>query len=187
MKAFYDDVKNRMNAYDRKREDCVILVALDIITAETESIARQKQAYANELVTAEHGLLLMNAQLGIDVTQYPLDEPLVDIKSEEGSRGMLDIVLQGSHDKGLTLRQTAKRYATSAFTPQIVGTPSQVADELEHYFQSCGCDGFILAPTTMPGTFEQIVRMVVPELQRRGLFRKEYRHETLRQTMLTAE
>jgi FMN-dependent oxidoreductase (nitrilotriacetate monooxygenase family) len=187
LKAFYDDVKARMEKHGRKPEDCVILASVDIIAAETESIARQKQAYVEELVTPEHGLTIMADYLGFDASQLPLDQQMMDVKTEAGSRGVVENVLRSSGSEGLTVQEVARRFATSVFTPQIVGSPTQVADQLQHLFENGACDGFILAPTTMPGTFEQIVRMVVPELQRRGLFRKEYRHNTLRPTILTAE
>jgi FMN-dependent oxidoreductase (nitrilotriacetate monooxygenase family) len=187
MQDFYQDVKGRLDQHGRKPEDCLILPSINIIVAETESIAREKQAYVDSLVTDEQGFSVTSGMLGFDVTEYPLDEPIKNVELEAGSRGVFDVILQGSESEGLTLRQAARRFATTAFTPMIVGTPSQVADEMQHYFENGGCDGFILNPVTMPGSFEQVVRMVVPELQRRGLFRKEYKHKTLRETMRTGE
>lgn len=187
MQRFYQDLKARLGKYGREPQDCLILPSINIIVAETESIAREKQAYVDSLVTDAQGLALMSGMLGFDVTEYPLDKPIVNVDLEAGSRGVFDVVLQGSDNEGLTLRQAARRFATTAFTPMIVGTPSQVADEMQHYFENGGCDGFILNPVTMPGSFEQAVRMVVPELQRRGIFRTEYKHKTLRETLRTGE
>lgn len=187
MQAFYQDIKGRMEKYGRNPEDCAILPSINIIVGETESIAREKQAYVDSLVSERQGLAVTSAMLGFDVTQLPLDEPIVDIQLEAGSRGVFDVIMEGSESEGLTLRQAARKFATTAFTPMIVGTPSQVADEMQHYFEEGGCDGFILNPVTMPGSFEQAVRMVVPELQRRGIFRTEYKHKTLRETIRTGE
>ncbi len=180
MKAFYDDVKGRMARYGRAPDDCAILASINVIAAETEAIAREKQAYVNSLVTVEQGITLMSNHLGFDVGALPLDEPIVDIDLEVGSRGVFDIILAASRNERLTVREAARLYATTALTPQIVGTPEQVADEMQHYFENRGCDGFIVNPITMPGSFEQMVRLVVPELQRRGLFRRDYVHATLR-------
>ena len=184
---FYRDIKTRMGNHGREPHECAILVSIDVIAAETESIAREKQAYINEHVTEEYGFVLVSGQLGFDVTTLPLDAPISDIQLEAGSRGAFDIILRASKDQNLTLRQAARQFAISAFTPQIVGTGAQVADRLQAYFEAGACDGFIVNPSVFPGTYEQMVRLVIPELQSRGLFRKEYRHRTLRQTIQTAE
>ncbi len=187
MKAYYDDVKGRMEAFGRRPEACAIFASVDVIVGETEAIAREKRDYLNALVSEDDGLMAMSFHFGFDVSRLPLDEPLADIEMDAGSRGMLELVLAGSRDEKLTLREAARLYAIVPFSPQVVGTPLQVADELQHYFEAGCCDGFIVKPTTSPGTFEQMVRMVVPELQRRGLFRTEYRHRTLRETVLSGE
>ena len=82
--------------------------------------------------------------------------------------------------QGLTLGEAARRFATSELCPQIAGSPETIADELEDLFKSGACDGFVLTPTLMPGMFEQFCRAVVPVLQARGLFRREYGGTTLR-------
>jgi alkanesulfonate monooxygenase SsuD/methylene tetrahydromethanopterin reductase-like flavin-dependent oxidoreductase (luciferase family) len=83
-------------------------------------------------------------------------------------------------ENGLSIAQAVKEDRNS----EIVGTPSQIADHLQHIFESGACDGFIVAPTYFPGMIEQFCRMVVPELQRRGIFRKEYAGRTLRENLL---
>ncbi len=83
----------------------------------------------------------------------------------------------------MSLAEAARRFATSELAPQVVGTPASVADQLTDMFEAKACDGFILTPTVFPGTWEQFVRSVVPELQRRGVFRTEYRGRTLRENL----
>ena len=85
--------------------------------------------------------------------------------------------------RGNVLGYTMPGFATSELTPQVVGTPAGVADQLTDLFEAKACDGFILTPTVFPGTWEQFVRSVVPELQRRGVFRTEYRGRTLRENL----
>ncbi|MGZ3342841.1 MAG: LLM class flavin-dependent oxidoreductase, partial [Reyranella sp.] len=104
-----------------------------------------------------------------------------DIEIEQGARGSFEVILQGTKAHGLTLGEAAKRFATSELAPQIVGTPKTVADQLQDYFESRACDGFILTPTVFPGTWEQFARSVVPELQKRGVFRSDYTGRTLRE------
>ncbi|MDD3446746.1 MAG: LLM class flavin-dependent oxidoreductase, partial [Zavarzinia sp.] len=174
MQAFYTDIKGRVAKAGRNPDHCAILTSIDPIIGETESIAREKQAFINELVDPALGIALVSAHTGIDLTQYPIDKPLADIPVEEGSRGSFDVILQGTKAEGLTLGEAAKRFATSELCPQVVGTPEQVADQLQAYFEGEGCDGFIMTPTEMPGSFEAFTRSVVPILQKRGLFRTEY-------------
>ena len=183
MQAFYGDIKERMTALGRAPEECAILPSLDPIIGETESIAREKQAYVNELVDTELALALVSAHLGIDLSKYPADQPIENFELEAGARGSLEVILQGTKAHGLSLAEAARRFATSELTPQVVGTPASVADQLTDLFEAKACDGFILTPTVFPGTWEQFVRSVVPELQRRGVFRTEYRGRTLRENL----
>ncbi|MGA0565595.1 LLM class flavin-dependent oxidoreductase [Ancylobacter sp. VNQ12] len=183
MQEFYVDMKARVEKAGRAPEDCAILTSIDPIIGETESIAREKQAYINELVDPQLGIALVSAHTGLDLSTYPIDKPITDIPVEAGSRGSFDVIIQGTKAENLTLGEAAKRFATSELCPQVVGTPESVADQLEEYFENKGCDGFILTPTEMPGSFEAFTRSVVPILQKRGLFRKDYPGVTLRETI----
>lgn len=180
MQAFYGDMKQRIMTFGRDPGDCAILTSVDPIIGETDEIARAKQAYINDLVDPALGIAVASAHIGVDLSQYPLDKPLSDIQVEAGSRGVLDVLLQGSRTEGLTLGEAAKRLAISELCPQVVGTAESVADQLQAMFEAEGCDGFILTPTEMPGSFESFGRAVVPILQKRGLFRTEYAATTLR-------
>jgi alkanesulfonate monooxygenase SsuD/methylene tetrahydromethanopterin reductase-like flavin-dependent oxidoreductase (luciferase family) len=83
--------------------------------------------------------------------------------------------------RAVTVRDLAAHRATLLQGPRFVGTAAAVADQMQEWFDSGGCDGFVLAATHLPGAFEEFVRMVVPVLQRRGLFRREYAGPTLRE------
>jgi alkanesulfonate monooxygenase SsuD/methylene tetrahydromethanopterin reductase-like flavin-dependent oxidoreductase (luciferase family) len=186
MQAFRRDISERMSRHGRAPNACAILTSVDPIIGETRSIAREKQEFVNGLVDPELGLALMSSHIGIDLSGYPRDKPLADIDIKEGSRGSLDVILQGTRSGGLTLREAARHFAISELCPQMVGTPADVADQLQDLFEAEACDGFVLTPTVFPGTFEQFVRSVVPELQARGLFRSEYAGAMLREN-LTAQ
>jgi FMN-dependent oxidoreductase (nitrilotriacetate monooxygenase family) len=180
MLAFYQDLKQRVAAHGRAPRDCLILPSIDVIVGETDQIARERQAYVNDLVQTEAGMAQISGHLGVDLSQYPPDQPLADMAIEAGSRGSLDVILQGTAAKNLTLGEAARQFATSELCPQIAGSPETIADALQDLFESHACDGFILTPTLMPGMFEQFCRAVVPILQARGLFRRDYSGTTLR-------
>jgi alkanesulfonate monooxygenase SsuD/methylene tetrahydromethanopterin reductase-like flavin-dependent oxidoreductase (luciferase family) len=122
----------------------------------------------------------------LDLSHYPQDQKLADMAVKQGSRGSFDVILQGTRAGGLTLGEAAKRFAVSELCPQIVGTPADVADQLQDLFESDAGDGLVLTPTVFPGTFEQFAPAVVPELQRRGIFRTEYECATLRGNLRAA-
>jgi alkanesulfonate monooxygenase SsuD/methylene tetrahydromethanopterin reductase-like flavin-dependent oxidoreductase (luciferase family) len=167
----------------RPPEACQVLCSVDPVVGETRSIAQEKAAYLADLIDPELGLALMSAHVGVDLSQYPLHKPLEMSQINQGSRGSLDVILQGTRSDGLTLSEAAKRFAVSELCPQVVGTAADVADQLQAMFEAGGCDGFVLTPTTFPGCYEQFSRAVVPELQRRGLARTEYTGKTLRENL----
>ena len=181
MQTFYKDFKGRMQKFGRAPESCVVLPSIDVVIGETEAIAHERAAYVNDLVDTQLGMACVSGQIGIDLAQLDPDQPLKDIAVEVGSRGSFDVILQGTAAEGLTLGEAARRFATSELCPQLVGTPEMIADRLIDLFQDHACDGFVLTPTTVPGMYEQFCKTVVPILQERGVFRKEYAGSTLRE------
>ncbi|WP_435171265.1 LLM class flavin-dependent oxidoreductase [Falsirhodobacter sp. 1013] len=181
MQEFYRDLKGRVSNAGRNPDHLAILPATDIVIGETESIAREKQDYINSLASTELGLAEMSNHIGIDLSSYPLDKQLVDMEITQGSRGVMDSIMGGS--KGMTLREAARNFAQTQLVPQLVGTPTQIADYMEDHFRSEACDGFIICPSVSPVAYEQFVKMVVPELQRRGVYRKEYAGKTFRENL----
>ena len=134
------------------------------------------------LVNPLAGLSTLSSHLNHDFSSYPLNEPVSQVEVQ-GARGSLDVVLQATEAEHLTLGDVGKRFGTSELTPQLVGTAIQIADQLEALFLDEACDGFMLTPIYLPGIYEEFTRAVVPELQRRGLFRTEYRGKTLRDNL----
>ena len=180
LKAFYDDVKCRMVRVGRRPEDCAILAASTFVIGETESIARERADYLKSLVKPELWAARVSGSLGADVSKIGDEKDLADHQGTQGIRGAEDRLRQAMTEKGLSLADAVK----DARNDEIVGTPAQIADHLQHIFESGACDGFVVAPTYFPGMIEQFCRMVVPELQRRGIFRKEYAGTTLRENLL---
>lgn len=180
LRAFYDDVKSRMVSLGRRPEDCAILQASTFVIGETESIARERAAYLASLVKPETWAARVSGSLGADVSKVTDEKSLAGLQGNQGIQGAEDRIKQAMSEKGMSIAEAVKQDKNA----EIVGTPSQVADHLQHIFESGACDGFIVAPTYFPGMIEQFCRMVVPELQRRGLFRKEYTGRTLRENLL---
>jgi FMN-dependent oxidoreductase (nitrilotriacetate monooxygenase family) len=180
LKAFYDDVKCRMVRVGRRPQDCAILAASTFVIGETESIARERADYLKSLVKPELWAARVSGSLGADVSKIGDEKELAGHQGTQGIRGAEDRIRQAMTEKGLSLADAVK----DAKNDEIVGTPAQIADHLQHIFESGACDGFVVAPTYFPGMIEQFCRMVVPELQRRGIFRKEYAGKTLRENLL---
>jgi FMN-dependent oxidoreductase (nitrilotriacetate monooxygenase family) len=178
-KAYYKDLKSRAIKFGRDPEEIKIFPSFLAFVGETEAIAREKQAYHNELADPVSGLITLSAHTDHDFSQYNLDDPIADL-SVPGCQGIFDVARRLSVDSNLTLRDIGKLYAQGVLLPHIVGTPTQIADEIEASFKNEEADGFIFSSGYSPGAYEEFVDLVVPELQRRGLFRKEYTSNTLR-------
>lgn len=132
------------------------------------------------------GLALLSEVLNFDFYSKPMDSTFTDeeLKSIGGLRAIIDRVVLLSGKKNPTIRdfvQYSSRGTVREF-PRFVGTAKDVADGLEQWFNTC-CDGFVVAATHLPGGYEDFVRLVVPELQRRGLHHKEYKGPTLRDNL----
>ena len=131
--------------------------------------------------------VLLSEVLNYDFASKPIDEPFTDGELAEFSfQGFRDRVIRHSGRKNPTVRDfiNVSGRGTVKEHPRFCGSPKQVADQMEEWFTAPACDGFVLTPTVFPGTFEQFVRSVVPELQARGLFRTDYTGATLRENLL---
>ena len=179
--AYYTDVKNRMRTFGRHPDACKILFGMQIFVAETEQAARDKQTLHNSLVPLEGAVAHLSGSLGYDFSQTPLDAIVQPFEATR-SQGIVDMYTKVA-GKPLTLRAMAQMHGQSVGFPQIVGTPEQVADQLEAYYQQAGGDGFMLTMAYAPGAIEEFVALVVPVLQQRGLLRTEYTGKTLRDNL----
>jgi FMN-dependent oxidoreductase (nitrilotriacetate monooxygenase family) len=180
MRDFYTDIKSRIHDRGRAPAECAILPAVSVVLGETESIARERADYLASLIDPELTLASSSSNLGADLTKLDAGKTLADLQGNQGMQGSQDVVEQVMKAESLSLKEAvAKRWENR----EIVGTPATVADRLQAVFESGVCDGFVLTPTMFPGMFEQFCRAVVPELQRRGLFRTEYSGRTLRENI----
>ncbi|MFD0690543.1 LLM class flavin-dependent oxidoreductase [Actinomadura fibrosa] len=178
-RAYYDDVKSRVSDAGRNPDQVLIFPAVLTFVGETESIAREKQAFHNELADPVSGLITLSTHTDHDFSQHDLDAPVEDLQVP-GTQGLFDVARRLSARDNLTLRDIGKLYSQGVLLPQFVGTASDVADQLEEAFRGGEADGFMISAAQTPGSFNDFVDAVVPELQRRGLFREEYTGSTLR-------
>ena len=181
MAAFYQDIKARMAARGRAPGECAILPAISVVLGETESIARERADYLDSLIDPELTLAASSSGMGADLSKLKSEASLPELQGNQGMKGTEELVAQTMRAEGLTFEQAVTRRGGR----ELVGTASQVADYMQAHFEAGVCDGFVVTPTVFPAMFEQFCRSVVPELQRRGLFRTEYAGRTLREHLQT--
>jgi FMN-dependent oxidoreductase (nitrilotriacetate monooxygenase family) len=183
----YREFKHEVARLGRDPDLVKILPAVYCVAAETRSMAADKAAYIEGLAEPMDALVLLSEVLNYDFAQRSMDEPFSDedLASISGLQAIRDGVIRDSGRANPTTRDFIKYSGrgTLAEHPRFIGTPKDVADELEEWFATEACDGFVLAATHMPGAYEDFVRLVVPELQRRGLHQREYAGATLRENL----
>jgi len=182
-KEYYDDVKGRAARLGRDAEDIKILPGCLVVVGDTVEEARKKRALLDSLVHPDSGLASLSIALGCDASQFDLDAPLPDdIPESNASKSGRERVIARARRDNLTVRQLAQ-IAGGYGGLSMVGTPKTIADEMEEWLHSGGCDGFNIMFPYVPGGLDDFVDWVVPELQRRCLFRTEYEGRTLRENL----
>lgn len=182
-RAFYGDVKRRLAARGRAEDSLLIFQGVSAIVGDSEEDAERQYQETAALVSIDNALNYLGRYFEHhDFGQYPLDAPFPELGSlgENSFRSTTDAIKRDARERGLTLRQMALEAASPR--PRFSGTPQQVADGLQLWFESRAADGFIIQGGT-PETFPRFVAEVVPELQARGLFRREYPGRTLRESL----
>ncbi|AZO26432.1 MULTISPECIES: LLM class flavin-dependent oxidoreductase [Mesorhizobium] len=181
-KAFYDDLKGRLAAYGRQPDDVKIMPGVAPIVAATKAEAQAKYDALQELIPDDVGVALLSSYLSIsDLWHYPIDGPLPELPESQGMKSRQALVIEQARRDGLSIRELARYFAGARGHWRVVGTAEQIADELQARFEGGAADGFNVMPSWFPGELDAFGTMVVPELQRRGLFRKDYEGRTLRE------
>lgn len=178
----YRDQRERIAASGRDPDSVKILPMAYAVVGETQAIAEEKERlFLDAYVHPVASLTLLSEVMNYDFAKHDLDDPVTEemMAASGGIRGLADGVRRHL-DREVTVRDLAAHRATLLQGPRFVGTPERVADQMQEWVESGGCDGFVLAATHLPGAFEEFVRMVVPILQARGLMRREYEGATLR-------
>ena len=183
-KVFYSDVKGRMAKFGRAPEHLKIMAGFNPVIGSTASEAEAKHQLLQSKIHPEVGLELLSAAVGgFDLSGYPLDGPLPDIPESKGSKGHFKQVMDMARIEGLTIRQIYMRYAGARGNRTVMGTAQNIADEMEEWFLKEAVDGFLIQPSYLPGGLDEFVATVIPELQRRGIFRNSYSGRTLRENL----
>ncbi len=178
-KRFYADVKGRMDALGRPRDDLKVLPGAFVVVGDTIEEARAKRAHLDSLVHYDSAIASLSSQLGVDASKFDPDGPLPEIPETNGSRSGRERLVEAAARNNFTVRQLAQRvggFGGLAF----VGTPQTIADEMEHWLAEEASDGFNVMFPFLPAGLDDFIDSVVPELQRRSLFRREYQGTTLR-------
>ncbi|KPB72593.1 LLM class flavin-dependent oxidoreductase [Pseudomonas cannabina] len=183
--AFYADIKGRLSAYGRDADSLKVMPGVFIVVAETEALAKEKFESFQELVEPQVGVALLGRMLGnFDLSGYPLDGPLPELPlTDSGQRSRQKLLTELADQENLTLAQLGRRIAGGRGHYSLIGTPEQIADELQIWFEQGAADGFNVLVPHLPGGLEDVAQLLVPELQRRGLFRTEYEGTTLRENL----
>ncbi len=181
-RAHYKDQKERIAAEGRDPDTVRMCPMAYTVVGESRAQAEEReQHFLNDLVDPVASLTLLSELMNHDFSSMELDDPITDelVESVSGIRGLVQNLRQ--HIGGnVTLADLAGHRATLLQGPRFVGTAQDVADQMEEWFGGVACDGFVIAATHTPGAYEDMTRLVVPELQRRGLFRDRYTGTTLR-------
>ncbi len=179
--AYYADLKGRAEKLGRDPDEIKILPAVTPIVGRDSAEADRLRRDFEELVPAEAGLARLSYHIDVDLSQFDLDKPLPPLEVK-GVFGHFKEAVEISAREGLTLRQLGRWYGART-EGNLVGSPVEIADRMEEWFDRRAADGFMTIPTHTPGAFEQFAALVVPELQRRGLFRTAYEGTTLRDNL----
>ncbi|HEY6833542.1 MAG TPA: LLM class flavin-dependent oxidoreductase [Pseudolabrys sp.] len=178
-RRFYADVKGRMDKLGRNRDHLKILPGVLVVVGDTDEAAREKRARVDSLVNYSNAIASLSIALGHDASKFDPDKPLPEVPETNASKSGRERAISLGKRENLTVRQLAQRlggYGGLAF----VGTAATIADAMEEWLVTEGSDGFNVMFPYLPEGLDDFADKVVPELQRRGIFRKDYEGTTLR-------
>jgi N-acetyl-S-(2-succino)cysteine monooxygenase len=182
---FYATLKGRLAAYGRSPDEMKIMPGLSCVIGRTDAEAEENYEQLNSLIHPIVAREILSMVLGnVDLTPYPFDGPLPEnLPRSNASQSIFEQVTGMARREKLSIRQTALRVAGARAKAVIRGSPQTIADYMEEWFRNDGCDGFNIMPPFLPGGLDDFVDLVIPELQRRGLFRTAYEGKTLRENL----
>jgi FMN-dependent oxidoreductase (nitrilotriacetate monooxygenase family) len=181
-RQFYADVKGRMEKIGRSRDHMKIMPACFVVVGDSMEEARAKRARLDSLVHYANAIGTLSIALGHDASKFDPDGPLPDIPESNASKSGRQRAIDLARRENLTVRQLAQRLGGHGGLA-MVGTAKSIADEMEEWIATEASDGFTIQFPYLPGGLDDFVRQVVPELQRRGLYRTAYEGKTLRENL----
>jgi len=182
-RAYYDDIKTRMAAVGRAPESLKILPGAFVVVGDSRAHAEEMKARLDSLVHPDSGIATLSVLLGTDASDFDLDAPLPPLAASNASQsGQQKLIAMAERDQ-LTVGQLAQYVGGSFSSLEIVGTATDIADQMQNWFEHGGCDGFNVMFPFLPAGLDRFVDEVIPELQRRGVFRTHYAGATLRENL----
>jgi len=181
-REFYADVKKRMEKAGRAPDHMKILPACFVVVGDTLDEARAKRARLDSLVNYANAIASLSIALGHDASKFDPDGPLPEIPESNASKSGRQRAIDLAAREKLTVRKLAQRLGGYSGLA-MVGTPETIADEMQEWLETNGSDGFTVMFPYLPGGLDDFVDRVVPELQRRGIFRRDYEGKTLRENL----
>lgn len=155
---------------------------LSPVLGRTQAEAEDLYAELQDLIEPQLGLALLSGMAGgLDLSAYPLDGPLPELPPSNAMKSRQALFIELARRESLSIRQLYLKVAGARGHCTLVGGPRQIADHLEQWFTNGAADGFNIMPPLLPDGLDSFVDLVVPELQKRGLFRREYQGKTLRE------
>lgn len=182
-KEYYKDVKSQMALFGRHPDDLRILPGIMPFVGVTEAEAISKRDHMRSLIHPEVGFGLLRPLFG-DLATHPTSEKLASVVDGSGLTGAAKTIFDRAEAEGLTIKQAYEQVGDGEpWFMTMVGSTKQVADQMQQWVEEYAADGFNLLPHHMPGGFRDFVDLIIPELQRRRLFRTEYKGTTLRENL----
>jgi FMN-dependent oxidoreductase (nitrilotriacetate monooxygenase family) len=182
MKIFMNQIKKTAKS-EGKTETPRVTFAVQPFVAKTKKEAIEKKNEMLSRIPIEAALTRISGTFGIDLDTVDIDQPLQNIDTQ-ASQGLVKTMSRMFNDKNMTLREAVRLSGLAGLIPQIMGTPEMIADELELIWRKTGCHGFNITPAIVPQGYETFVDEVIPILQQRNIFRKDYEAETFRGNLL---
>ena len=178
--AFRADLRTRAERFGRDPDSLKVLPGVVPVVAESRAAAEEQRALLESLTHPEAGLSTLSYHLDVDLARFPQDQVLPDKLDIPGVEGHYREVADLTRRTGMPLANLGRQYGAGRTAQGFVGTPLDLADRMQAWLEAGACDGFMIQIPYFPGGLERFTRLVVPELQRRGLYRKAYGGRTLR-------
>jgi alkanesulfonate monooxygenase len=182
-REFYADIKARASKLGRRPDHLAIMPGVMVVVGETRRAAEKKYEALQSLIHPELGIATLSDIVGIDLSRYPLDGPLPDVPLTNTQQGRQRVAIDLARRENLTIRQLYQRLSGARAHRSVYGTATEIADSLELWYRSGAADGFNIMALTFPQGLADFVDQVIPELQRRKLFRTQYEGATLRENL----
>jgi FMN-dependent oxidoreductase (nitrilotriacetate monooxygenase family) len=182
-REYYGDVKGRMVRAGRDPDHLKIMPGLSVFVGRTREEAQAKFQELQDLIPPQVGVALLSKYIAWDLTGYDIDGPVPAVPQDRGAPTRSALLSDTAQAEGLTIRQLYQRIAGGRGHYQVVGSPTDVVDMMEEWFTTGAADGFNVLPPFFPNSLDEFIDLVVPELQRRGLYRTAYEGATLRENL----